>query len=195
MNHLREGLKDGLNEMMYQVALEVGTHYGAAGAGWFGARILGWAAKKFSSMWSAWRGSRVVTRALAEGVEASAEQSARGLKGTPGPTPKLVAPNRPVGYTRMQDYIPSLGKPSLPATTPLTPQQVFALQENLQAVMTESMAGYRQLIASGRPRAAVLKGLQNQMFLLRWRFIDQIPGGREAIQSILREFPEITFPY
>jgi hypothetical protein len=89
MNHLREGLKDGLEEMLYQVALELGTHYGAAGAGWFGARILGWAAKKFSSMWSAWRGSRVVTRALAEGVEASAEQSARGLKGTPGPTPDL----------------------------------------------------------------------------------------------------------
>jgi hypothetical protein len=92
MNHLREGLKDGLQEMMYQVALEVGTHYGAAGAGWLGARILGWTAKKFSSMWNAWRGSRVVTKALAEGVEASAEQSSRALKGTPGPTPKRSLP-------------------------------------------------------------------------------------------------------
>ena len=51
------------------------------------------------------------------------------------------------------------------------------------------------LIASGRPRAEVLNGLQNQMNLLRWRFIDQVPGGREAIQGMLREFPEITFPH
>jgi hypothetical protein len=108
---------------------------------------------------------------------------------------KIAAPNRPSGYTRMQDYIPELGKPSLPATTRLTQQQVLALQENLQAVVNQSIPGYRQLIASGRPRAEVVKGLQNQMNLLRWRFIDQVPGGREAIQGILREFPEITFPH
>jgi RHS repeat-associated protein len=108
---------------------------------------------------------------------------------------KVVAPSRQSGCTRMQDYIPELGKPSFPATTRLTPQQVFALQENLQAVVNQSIPGYRQLIASGRPRAEVLKGLQNQMNLLRWRFIDQLPGGREAIQGILREFPEITFPH
>jgi hypothetical protein len=105
------------------------------------------------------------------------------------------APNKPSGYTRMQDYIPELGKPSFPATTRLTPQQVFALHVNLEAVVNKSIPGYRQHIASGKPRAEVLKGLQNQMNLLRWRFIDQVPGGREAIQGILREFPEITFPH
>ena len=95
----------------------------------------------------------------------------------------------------MQDYIRELGNKSLPATTKLTPQQLFALQENLQAVVNQSIPGFRQLIANGKPRAEVLRGLQNQMNLLRWRFIDQVPGGRETIQNILREFPEITFPH
>ena len=102
------------------------------------------------------------------------------------------AANRPSMPLRAQL---SVGKPSLPATTRLTQQQIFALQENLQAVVNQSIPGYRRLIASGRPRAEVLKGLQNQMNLLRWRFIDQVPGGREAIQRILQEFPEITFPH
>jgi len=102
---------------------------------------------------------------------------------------------RPTGYTRMQDYIPELSNPSLPATTQLNAQQVFALYENLQQIVNNLLPGYRQLIAAGRPRAEVLAGLQNQMNLLRWRFIDQVPGGRATIQGILREFPEITFPY
>jgi filamentous hemagglutinin len=87
MDYIRQGLKDGLKELGYQVAIEVGTHYGSAGAGWIGGRILSWTAKRFKSMWSAWRGSRVVGKALQEGTEAAAEQLSRSSKGTPGPTP------------------------------------------------------------------------------------------------------------
>jgi hypothetical protein len=71
----------------------------------------------------------------------------------------------------------------------------WGIPNRLPRKANKSIPGYRQHIASGKPRAEVLKGLQNQMNLLRWRFIDQVPGGREAIQGILREFPEITFPH
>ncbi len=95
----------------------------------------------------------------------------------------------------MQDYIRELGLPSFPPTSVLTPQQIFALQENLQAIIGNSLAGYRELISRGVPRAEVLQGLQRQLNQQRWRFIDQVPGGREAIREILQEFPEVTFPY
>ena len=107
----------------------------------------------------------------------------------------ILPPTKPLGYTRMQEYIKELGVPSLPTTARLTPQQIFAIHENLQLVIENSLSGYRELIARGAPRAEVLKGLQLQLNQLRWRFIDQVPGGREAIQGILQEFPEVTFPY
>jgi hypothetical protein len=92
MDYIRKGLKDGLKELGYQVVLEVGTHYGSAGAGWIGGRILSWTSKRFKSMWSAWRGSRVVGKALQEETEAATEQMPRSSKGVPGPTPLRGAP-------------------------------------------------------------------------------------------------------
>ena len=102
---------------------------------------------------------------------------------------------KPLGYTRMQEYIQKLGDPSLPATTRLTPQEVYALYDNLQGVINTTIPAIRTNIANGKLRADAIKGLQLQMNQLRWRFIDQMPGGRDAIQRILQEFPEITFPY
>jgi hypothetical protein len=95
----------------------------------------------------------------------------------------------------MQEYIKKLGDPSLPATTRLTPQEVYALYGNLQGVINTTIPAIRTNIANGKLRADAIEGLQLQMNQLRWRFIDQMPGGRGAIQRILQEFPEITFPY
>jgi len=73
-------------------------------------------------------------------------------------------------------------------------QQAFALQENLQAITTKSVPGARSLIEGGKPAATVEKSLQGQLNLPRFRFIDQVPGGRAAIDAILREFPNLRFP-
>jgi hypothetical protein len=47
---------------------------------------------------------------------------------------------RPAGYTRMQDFIPNLDNPATAANTQLTPQQAFALQENLPPRLAEAIA-------------------------------------------------------
>jgi RHS repeat-associated protein len=115
MDYIRKGLKDGLKELGYQVVLEVGTHYGSAGAGWIGGRILSWTAKRFKSMWSAWRGSRAVTTALKEGTEAATEQLSRASKGVPGPTPLRShvahsvdnAAHNAANYRRLRDFYAS----------------------------------------------------------------------------------------
>ena len=115
MNDLREGLKVGLKELGYQVALEVGTHYGSAGLGWIGGRILSWAAKRFKIMRSAWRGSRVVGKALQEGTEAATQQIGRASKGAPGPTPVCGpiahtvenAAHNAANYRRLRDFYAS----------------------------------------------------------------------------------------
>ncbi|MFN7802775.1 MAG: RHS repeat-associated core domain-containing protein [Planctomycetaceae bacterium] len=187
MNHLREGLKDGLHEMMYQVALEVGTHYGAAGAGWFGARILGWAAKKFSSMWKAWRGSRVVTKALAEGVEASAEQSARGLKGTPGPTPQSpgskgsrFALNTPKATVdQMQAAVRRLDHLDSVKGTTLSADEIAGLTENARLVAKK----YWELKGTARTTQSVM----NQLNRPRWRFLDYAPEAKDILDEVIKD--------
>jgi len=110
---------------------------------------------------------------------------------------RVAAPTagRPAGYTRMQDHIPHLDNPATAATTRLTPEQVFALQENLQAITTRSVPVARSLIEGGKPAATVERSLQGQLNLPRFRFIDQVPGGRAAIDAILREFPNLRFPH
>ena len=105
------------------------------------------------------------------------------------------APGRPAGYTRMQDYIPHLDNPATAATTRLTPEQAFALQENLQAIANRTVPAVRTNIQGGRAVADATQGLQGQLNLPRFRFIDQVPGGRAAIDAILREFPNLTFPH
>jgi RHS repeat-associated protein len=110
--------------------------------------------------------------------------------------PALPQPlSRPAGYTRMQDHIPHLDNPATAATTHLTAEQAFALQENLQAITMNSVPGARGLLQSGTPRANVIQSLQNQLNRPRFRFIDQVPGGRTTIESILQEFPELRFQF
>ncbi len=107
----------------------------------------------------------------------------------------FVAPVRPAGYTRMQDYIPHLDNPATAATTRLTAEQAFALQENLAAIGNRTVPAVRANIQGGRAVADATQGLQGQLNLPRFRFIDQVPGGRAAIDAILREFPNLTFPH
>jgi hypothetical protein len=106
-----------------------------------------------------------------------------------------VSPPKPDGYTRMQDHIPHLDNPGTPSTTQLNPHEVYALHENLQAVTNRTVAAVRANIAAGRPVDAATAGLQGQLNLPRFRFIDQVPGGRDMIDAILREFPNLTFPH
>jgi hypothetical protein len=101
--------------------------------------------------------------------------------------------SRPSGYTRMQDHIPHLDNPATAATNRLTPQQAFALQENLQAIGSQTVPGVRASIQRGNVNAT--QSLQNQLNLPRFRFIDQVPGGRAAIDAILQEFPNLRFPH
>ena len=112
--------------------------------------------------------------------------------------PRLESPvpaERPAGYTRMQDHIPHLDNPATAATTRLTPEQAFALQENLQAIGSRTVPAVRDNIQGGRAAADATQGLQGQLNLPRFRFIDQVPGGRAAIDAILWEFPNLKFPH
>src|SRR5438105_2734661 len=51
--------------------------------------------------------------------------------------------NCPEGYTRMQDYIPQLDNPATSAGSQLTPQQAFALRQNLNAITTRTVPAVR----------------------------------------------------
>jgi len=57
---------------------------------------------------------------------------------------------RPAGYTRMQDYIRNLDDLLTPSATRLTAQQIFALQENLQAIVDITVPAVRANILGGR---------------------------------------------
>jgi hypothetical protein len=72
---------------------------------------------------------------------------------------------------------------------------ILALQENLQAIANRTVPAVRTNIQGGRAVADATQGLQGQLNLPRFRFIDQVPGGRAAIDAILREFPNLTFPH
>jgi hypothetical protein len=65
----------------------------------------------------------------------------------------------------------------------LTRNQLNALSENL-----------RQTLIKTIPNAKTSQSIINQLANPRWRFIDQIPGGRDAINEALKG-TDIIFPY
>jgi len=142
MNDLREGLKVGLKELGYQVALEVGTHYGSAGLGWIGGRILSWAAKRFKIMRSAWRGSRVVGKALQEGTEAASEQMSRASPGAPGTTPLRGAPQASVSL--LDEIVADANRAASPGGA-ITESQATIIRQNLPVVQRRGSAATQQI--------------------------------------------------
>lgn len=71
----------------------------------------------------------------------------------------------------------------LPNSYKLTQNQLNALSENLKQTLIKTI-----------PNASNNQSIINQLSNPRWRFIDQIPGGREAINSAIKD-TRIVFPY
>ena len=71
----------------------------------------------------------------------------------------------------------------IPASQKLTPNQLNALSENLKQTITKTI-----------PNAKTNEAIINQLSNPRWRFIDQVPGGREAINTAIKG-KNIVFPF
>lgn len=67
------------------------------------------------------------------------------------------------------------GLPKLPSDHILTENQLNALAENLRMTITKTI-----------PQSKGFQGIQNQIDNPRWRFIDQIVGGRTALMNALK---------
>lgn len=75
------------------------------------------------------------------------------------------------------------GGTKLPGNHTLTPNQLNALSENLKQTLTKTI-----------PNSTTNQAIINQLSNPRWRFIDQIPGGREAINNAIKG-TGIVFPF
>jgi RHS repeat-associated protein len=86
-----------------------------------------------------------------------------------------------MGSSEMSTYIRELeagfkgGGSKLPADHKLTTNQLNALSENLKLTITKTI-----------PNASTKQAIINQLANPRWRFIDQIPGGRAAINQAIK---------
>ena len=66
---MRQGLKEGLAELGYQVAMEVGSYAASNAGGWFVGTIAQWIFKRYRILRFAWSERRAAAKALKEGAE------------------------------------------------------------------------------------------------------------------------------
>ncbi len=122
-----------------------------------------------------------------EGIE-TLDDFARMGSQQPPPVTFNLAKNY-MQISQMSKYIKEIevgfkyaGK-KLPADYILSTNQLNALKGNLKLVITKSI-----------PKAKTLKSVQNMLNRPRWRFIDQIPGGRAALNKAIKDL-NVTFGY